>query len=155
MEPTCEITYYSNGNVATKAWRIGNKLHRKGAPAFIAYRYDGSLEMKVWYINDQEYCEDGGASEICYFANGSVSYEEWYDGERQHRVDGPACIRYHENGAVKAMMWYVDDELHCTSGPAYRMYHADGSLKLEEWYWHGNEMTKDQWERSMLVGESK
>ena len=61
----------------------------------------------------------------------------WYVDDKQHRLDGPAVER--ANGTKE---WWVDNERHRLDGPAYIT-----KFGTEEWYVHGQEMTKEQFNR--------
>lgn len=52
------VMYYFDDGWSIHLWLNGNRKHRTTGPAYISYHPDGSIDLKHYYINDENLSED-------------------------------------------------------------------------------------------------
>jgi len=118
--------------------------HNDGGPAVMAYKsYTENKEAKV-YLYEEIWCRDGkehrvgGPAYIRYKKDGIIDVEEYYVDGKLHREKGPAIIEYaFDDGAVYTEWYYQDGEAHRDNGPARITYYGNGDLCYQEFYTRG------------------
>ena len=72
--------------------------------------------------------------------------KEYFKNGKQHRINGPAELKYDNHGAKKRFSWYQNNKLHRVGGPAviqydtttgkpkYGVYYKNGQLIDQEFY---------------------
>jgi len=106
-------------------------------------RSHGSIESERWYLDDKQHRLDGPAV-VRYYEDGSIYSKQWWVNGKRHRLDGPAQVWYHENGSISSECWRLYDNLHRLDGPAQVWYSKDGSIESERWYLDGKELTEEE-----------
>lgn len=107
-----EKTYHDSGNIRSKDWRLGTKLHRDGGPASVQFKEDGSVSSESWYWHGVMHRIEGPSFIVYYNIVVGDCYQvdslHWYKNGKNHRLDGPARIWYYENGDIKEEQWWIN-----------------------------------------------
>jgi hypothetical protein len=102
--------YKDSDGYLHKAWMNDSGLpHREGAPSYIVYNPDGSVDREYFLFNGFLHRELGPA-EICYEPDGSIDVEGFYINDRLHRETGPAQIYYNSDGSIRMGRFYLNGE---------------------------------------------
>ena len=92
------VGYNKDKGIYFQSWFRNNLLHRKNGPAYITYKYNGTIDH-TWYRNGVVHREDGPAH-IKFHKNGQISNEIWCINGKRHRKLWPSFINYDENGKI-------------------------------------------------------
>lgn len=76
-----EERYYPNGQLYSRSYYLGGRLHRKDGPAFELFYNNGALHFYEWRLNG-----------------------------KLHHLDGPAQGTFNENGSCASIAYCIDDK---------------------------------------------
>lgn len=122
------------GTILSEEWKLNDKPHRIGQPAYIIWYGDGT-RSEYWYENGL-FHRNGGPAVIERNHTG-IKVEKWYKNNLLHRTGSPAFTEWYDNRNIKSEYWYENNQLHRSNGPAIIMYKQNGQKSFESWYIHG------------------
>lgn len=98
------------GGLTWVSWvdSIGQEHRENGLPATIDYHENYQVAWMKWCVHGEFYRENDWPSSVWFYSNGKVQREEWLGNFGNHRVTGPALIKYTEKGKIQGCVYSLD-----------------------------------------------